>query len=222
MAEILVKENHLHFGGRNYFRVGAESVKIMSYGEKRSPLTKGNYLDVYSQIPIGKSKIKNVTVLDDKFAQTTEKNLFANIRVPLVFNGKEKTALKDLLEGRLKLAKLEVSVEDLEAAANDSPKAIDKLIDFGDDARIVGALFVVMEAEMAESFDSSTSIETSVVVEGIKITTGFTGSSSGKHSFTISDGSCFAYGMRKLKWDANQKKNKTRIVDTEDDYWGLS
>src|SRR5215813_1804283 len=99
MSEISVKDNHFHFNGKNYFRVGSESVEIMSYGEKKSPLTKGNYLDVYSRIPIGKSKIKRVVVINDTFSQTTEKELFANINAPLVFKGKQKTALQDLRDG---------------------------------------------------------------------------------------------------------------------------
>ena len=46
MPNVVVKENHLTFGGVAYFRGHAEDVEIGSIGEKRTPLTKQNYLEV--------------------------------------------------------------------------------------------------------------------------------------------------------------------------------
>ena len=54
MANVAVKENHLTFGGVSYFRGHAEEVEIGSIGEKRTPLTKQNYLEVKDRIPVPK------------------------------------------------------------------------------------------------------------------------------------------------------------------------
>ena len=45
MSDAIVRENSLQFNGKNYFRVGSETEVIGSVGEKRSPITKGNYLE---------------------------------------------------------------------------------------------------------------------------------------------------------------------------------
>ncbi len=220
MADAIVKDNHLHFLGKNYFRGGAEGVQLWSYGEKHSPLTQTNYLEVQGRLQVQKPKIRKAAVVTIDFDRTTEKNLLANINVSLVFKGGSKSAYEDLKTGKLKLVKFEVANEEIISAANASPEALERLIDYGNDARIVDEIFVVMEARLANSFASSNSFDISLSVGAIKITAEFGAGANGNASITLSKGMTFAYGMLKLDWDANQKKNKTRITKVTDDQWG--
>lgn len=102
-----------------------------------------------------------------------------------------------------------------------SYEAIQNLIDYGDDARIVDTLFVV-EAEIAKSFEASKSLSLSVDAGVAKVTAEGGVSGSGSSSITLSKGSTFAYGLVKMDWDANQNENKTKIVKLTDDQWSFS
>jgi len=222
MSDIKVTDSHLTFLGKSYFRGGAPEIEMGSYGEKKTPITKTNYLEVQGKVPATKLKIKECVTVDSSYVGTTEANLLANINVFDVFKGSSNTALKDLKEGKLKLIQLAVDNEDLEAGANDSPRVIRNLIDYGDDARIVDTLFVVVEASVAKSFETSKSFNLSVNAGVAKVSADGGVGSSGSSSIMLSKGSAFAYGLVKIQWDANQKKNKTKIVKLTDDQWSLS
>ena len=223
MAELaIVKDSHLSFNGRSYFRGGSEDIEIGCYGEKKSPITKTNYLEIQDRIPVPKLKIREAAEIKIDFTKTSEKDLLANINVPLVFKGSVNTAYEDLREDRLKLVKLTINNEDLKDAANQSPKVVENLIEYGNDARLVDDVFVVLSAESAKSFAAGASFDVTASVEGVKITANGNGGSSGSTTVTVSKGMCLAYGLVKLDWDASMKKNKTEITKVTDDQWGLS
>lgn len=71
MANVVVAENHLTFGGVAYFRGNTEEVEIGSIGEKRTPLTKQNYLEVKDRIPVPSIAIIKSTVVDIDFTKTS-------------------------------------------------------------------------------------------------------------------------------------------------------
>ena len=50
-----IKDSHLTFGGVAYFRAHAEDVELGSIGERRSLVTKENYLEVKDRIPVNKN-----------------------------------------------------------------------------------------------------------------------------------------------------------------------
>jgi hypothetical protein len=220
MATAVVKDNHLNFNGKNYFRVGSEDVGLGFYGEKKSPLTQGNYLEVQDHIPTPKLKVKEAVEVDIDFSASTEKDILANINVAGVFQGSAGTAYSDLKSRKLRLVKLRIDNEDIKDAANQSPKVIDDLIAYGNDARIAHQIFVVLEDTLARTVTTGTSFSVAVDAGKVKLTvTGGVGSSS-TTTFTLSEGMTFAYGLVKLDWDAQQKKNKTKITKVTDDQWG--
>jgi hypothetical protein len=220
MAGAIVKNNHLHFNGKNYFRVGSEDVQLGSYGEKKSPITQGNYLEVQSKILGERLKVREAIEVDIDTTKTSERELLANINVAAVFKGSAKTAYEDLKSQKLRLVKLEVDNEDMKFSANQSPNAIENLIEYGNEAHIAHQVFIVLDAEMAHSFTSSTSFDVSANAGVVKVTGQGRVGSSGQTTITLSEGSTFAYGMLKLDWDANMKRNKTKIVKATDDQWG--
>jgi hypothetical protein len=170
MAGAIVKNNHLHFNGKNYFRVGSEDVQLGSYGEKKSPITQGNYLEVQSKILGERLKVREAIEVDIDTTKTSERELLANINVAAVFKGSAKTAYEDLKSQKLRLVKLEVDNEDMKFTANQSPNVIENLIEYGNDARIAHQVFIVLDAEMAHSFTSSTSFDVSANAGVVKVT----------------------------------------------------
>lgn len=216
----VVQENHLKFNGKNYFRVGSEDVSLGAYGEKKSPLTQGNYLEVQDRIPTPKLKIRDAAEIDIDMSASTEKDILANIDVNGVFQGSVGTAYSDLKTGKLKLVKLGIDNEDLKQAANDSPKAIDNLIAYGNDARISNELFVILQDAAAETVTHASGFSVTADSGNIKLTVTGGNGSSDTTTVTLSPNMTFAYGLVKLDWDAHQDKNKTRIVKLTDDQWG--
>lgn len=216
----VVKNNHLKFNGKDYFRVGSEDVSLGAYGRKRSPVTQGNYLEVYDQIPTPKLNVKTAVEVDIDMTASSEKDILANIDVNSVFQGSVGTAYSDLKTGKLKLVKLHIDNEDVKRAANDSPKAIDNLISYGNDARISNDVFVVLENKVAETVTHASGFTVSVDAGKLKLSVSGGNGSSSTTTVTVSPSMTFAYGLVKLDWDAHQDKNKTKIVSVTDDQWG--
>ncbi|MBL8292321.1 MAG: hypothetical protein JNN08_10825 [Bryobacterales bacterium] len=225
MANVVVAENHLTFGGVSYFRGHAEEIVIGSIGEKRTPLTKMNYLEAKDRIPVDKINIVRSTVTEIDFAKTTKASFTATVAaivkgVPVKFSGG--STFDKLRSGELKLVKFSVTTEEMKKAANASPKAIENLINWGNDARIAHQVFIVMEASLATVFDNDVKVDLSAGAAGIEASVGVGSSSSGVTKVRISPGTGFAYLLAKIDWDAKQKKNQTKIVDLDDDQWSFS
>lgn len=225
MPNVTVAENHLTFGGVAYFRGHAEEVEIGSIGEKRTPVTKQNYLEVKDRIPVPEIAIVESTVAEIDFTKTSKSafNTLVSVivkGVPVKFSGD--ATFNKLKLGELKLVKFSVSNNDMERAANNSPRKLQDLIEWGDNARIAHQVFIVMEAAMANQFDNNVTVNLSVGVKGLEATVGGSGSVSGTTAVQVSAGTCFAYLLAKIDWDAKQKKNKTKIVDLDDDQWSVS
>lgn len=225
MANVMVNENHLTFGGVGYFRGNAEEVEIGSVGEKRTPLTKQNYLEVKDRIPVPKIDVATATVVDIDFTKTSKSAFNTAVSaivkgVPVKFSGD--ATFDKMKSGELKLVKFSVSNNDMKEAANNSPQRLQDLIEWGDDARIAHQVFIVMEASLANQFNNNITVDLSGEVKGLEAKVGGSGSASGGTAVQISKGTCFAYLLVKIDWDAKQKKNKTKIVDLDDDQWSFS
>ena len=63
-AELNIKDSHIRVNGIDYFRGGAENVVLGSFGEKKTPLFKINYLEHQGTLPSDKLKVREATVLD--------------------------------------------------------------------------------------------------------------------------------------------------------------
>ncbi|MBL1353264.1 MAG: hypothetical protein COA61_008050 [Zetaproteobacteria bacterium] len=221
--QVVVKNNHLKYGGTAYFRGRAEEVHLGSYGEKRTPITKMNYLEVKGKIRVPKSNIALATIVDIDFTKTSKSAFHTAVSVivqgvPVNISGI--LALKWLKKGRLKLVKFSVTNNGMKKAANRSTQALKDLVYYGKNARIAHEVFVVMEASLAEKFNHNVSVDFSVRKWGVKAIVGGKSSSQGRTSVNISDGTTFAYLLLSIDWNAKKKKNKTKIMDLNDDQWG--
>jgi len=137
-----------------------------------------------------------------------------------LFRGNASAVATKLKEETLKLVKIDVLPRDVVDAANDSPKALDALIQSGREGRIAHQVITVMEAATAETVrrGGTFSIEPGDGGPSLKVRAGSTEIAT----VEISSGATFAYLLLKPKWDANQQKNWKKIEDWEDDQWSLS
>ena len=221
MPNVIVKENHLTFGGVAYFRAHAENVEIGSIGEIRRPLTKQNYLEVKDRILVPSDDVIQATVVDIDFDRTskTDLNLGATAiveGVPVKLDGD--ATFKKLRMGELTLAKFSISNNAMKKAANNSPEKLQDLHRWGKDARIVHQVFIVIDATLASEINRNYGVKIAAGIKGLEVNLGVGGSASGTTAVNISKDTCFAYLMLKIKWD----KKELKIVDLNDDQWGLS
>jgi hypothetical protein len=214
--QAVIKDNHLKFGGKSYFRAGAESVELGSYGEKKTPIAKANYLEVQGHVSRDKLKVRTATIVDIDFKQSTEKDFKANVLAGAV-GGSVDTAYKRLDKGELKLVKFEVELVDMKKALNDSPVVRDNLDKYGGDARVCHQIFVVLEASIATKVSSSTSLSAAATNGALTVTAKATVKNEKDTTVTLSKGTTFAYLLAKMDWD---KKDGNKVVEklTDDQF----
>jgi hypothetical protein len=214
--QAVIKDNHLKFGGKSYFRAGAESVELGSYGEKKTPIAKANYLEVQGHVTRDKLKVRTATIVDIDFKQSTEKDFKANVLAGAV-GGSVDTAYKRLDKGELKLVKFEVELVDMKKALNDSPVVRDNLDKYGGDARVCHQIFVVLEASIATKISSSTSLSAAATNGNLTVTAKATVKNEKDTTVTLSKGTTFAYLLAKMDWD---KKDGNKVVEklTDDQF----
>ena len=225
MANVVVAENHLTFGGVRYFRGGAQTVQLLSIGEKKKPLIGQNRLEVKDNILVGKVQAAKSSMIEIDFT-STKKSAFTTAvsaiieGIPVHLDGG--AAFDKMHAHELKLVLLSVTTGDLVSAVNKSPQAKQKLIDWGDDARGVHQAFFVIDAKTASQFGSNTTVNLSAGVKGMEAKVGASSQTSNTSSVVLPAGMCFAYLLAKFDWDAKQKKNVTKAVDADPDQWSFS
>lgn len=230
MPSVVLGEAHLKYNGVSYYRGHAEEVELLSIGEKRTPITKQNFLEVKDRLPVDNFRnVKSTVVEIDRqkvsagdFATKVSAIIpVSGVPIPVKLTADE--ASKKFKDDELKLVKISMEAADVVRAINDSPAKRNKLIDWGNDARVAHQVFLVIEAKTARAFDNNASVEVSVGVKGVlELTVG--GSKSSKEAITVTmeEGACFAYLLAKIDWDAKQKKNINKATDVDTDQWGIN
>jgi hypothetical protein len=222
MPNVVVKDSHLTYGGVSYFRGHAEEVELGSIGEKRTPLTKMNYLEVKDRIPIAKLGTAKSIRTEIDFNATSSSAFNTLVRaiikgVPVQLQGD--ATFNKLRSGELDLLKFSILNNQMMTAVNNSPQKLDFLANWGSDARIAHQVFVVVEAAIATKFDNNVTVNLSASSEGVlEATVGGTVGASGSTTVRLSAGTCFAYLLLKIDWN----NGKTRVEDLDDDQWSLS
>jgi len=213
----VVKDNYIRYNGIRYFKANSEALTLGCYGEKKEPVTKANYLEVQSHIPFEKLKVKTAVIVDIDFKQTSEKDFKANVVASSV-GGNVNTAYDRLDKGELKLVKFEVELVAMKNAVNDSPRALNNLESYGNDARICHQVFVVLEATTATEIASSTTLGVTVTNGSLVVTGKGKAGSTKDTTVTLSTGSVYAYLLCKIDWEKNGKK----VEKLTDDQHGLN
>ncbi|MCY1015860.1 hypothetical protein [Pyxidicoccus sp. MSG2] len=236
-----ITNTSLKFAGLSYFRANAPSVVIGSFGDKKTPLTKQNYIEVLGRIPVARLKVHRATTARIDFTGTSSVDLAVDVSVPI--SGSDtgmgtdmgtvpradtgtvtlspSVAYEQLRHDQLCLVKLDIYPSDIIKAANDSPAVLAHLKECGDSGRLVHQIFMILKAKTAKVFSSSTSLALSATNGEVMVTAQGSQGSTGDLTLRLSYGTTFAYLLLKLKWDAHQKKNWKRITGSEDDQQSL-
>jgi len=219
-GQVVTRNNSIKINGKSYFRGGAEDVSLGDYGDKKTPVTKMNYLEVKGSIPASKLKqVESVLVIDIDTSKTSKSDLTAGLSdVSGVFGGSIDMAWSKAQRHQLKLVKLVLKENRVRKAVNDSPVVLNNLKDLKNGARICNEVFVVLEAKIAEQLEHSTAVSLSGTDGKLKLTASGGNSGSRDTTITLSKGSTFAYGLVKIDW----AKGKTRVDSLEDDQHGLN
>lgn len=218
-----ITEHCFEFGAMKYFRGNAHLVEIGTYGEKKDPIGAKAYLDTEGTVnrEYLASRVEKGKPVGVAWEQTTKAELEVNGPIPvfgLTLNvatgfdyGKVKTA-------DLKLFNLSIAETPLKQMLNNDAVSARKFFaQEGNDARIVSEVWVVMEAELAEHFNTSGAL--AVSVKGVDMNVTAKGGKHGTQTITLSKGSAFAYKLHKVKdWN----KDKTQILGMEADYKGMN
>ncbi|WP_147371343.1 hypothetical protein [Meiothermus hypogaeus] len=226
LAQTKITNQYLEHNSVKYFRGKAENVVLGSYGEKKNPIGSAAYLAIQNNIRAEhlNNRVRVLSPVEITWNNTTKAEVEANgsLRVyGLNLSAARNMTFEQARSGRLKLVKLFINEGALQTMLNrDALAARNYLAREGTDARIVSEVWVVMEAELAEHFDTSSSIRVEVSrgqQAALEIT-----ASGGIHrsqSITLSAGNVFAYLLHKVKsWN----RDKTEIENMEDDQSGLN
>jgi hypothetical protein len=224
-AETKVTKHFIEVGTIKYFRGKAENVSIGAYGEKKDPIGPDAYLAIQNRVKTEHltSRVRYATTANINFANTNKADVEVNGTLKVFGVGvkvAESMSFEKAKSGHLKLVKFFIDEGPLQAMLNkDADGARNYMADEGDDARIVSEVWVVMEAELADHFDSSASRSVAVSLGGNSLDFSASGGKLGSQTITLSQGTVFAYLMHKVKdWN----KGKTQIEDMEDDQKGMN
>lgn len=221
--DIKIRDNHLHFEGLNYFRGNASRVLLGDVGDKKTPSTQENYLDVRGNVVRKNRKIHKVTRFSLKNMQLAGADIGGGLTIPglgALTAGAVATALR---EDELSLIHVSVLPKDIVELVNANPKnALEPLKACGNGGRIVHQVFAILQSKTAVTLAGLARFDLNATVGGITINgTGGVGGGAGVVT-TIDEGNSFAYLLLKVKWDAKLQKNWRRIEQTGgDDQWSL-
>jgi hypothetical protein len=191
-------------------------VPIGGYGEKKSPLTQANYLEVQGHVAFDKLKVQEAGIIEIDFKQSKSTDVKAKLGTAVGHLGLGvDTAYTKLEKGELKLVKFVVENESLRKTVNDLPGVLKNLDKYGNDARIAHQIFVVLEAETATRVTSATTVTASGTKDGVKLTVAATGKNGRDTTVTLSKGMTYAYLLVKIDWD--KKAKSLRIEKLTDD-----
>ena len=222
MTDAVVHKNSLKFNGKNYFRVGSESTVVGAVGEKRSPINKGNYLEVKDRIKSAKLKVREIGPVKISSKTTSKTDFMSNISFAKVFKlGSADTAYQAVCDNQLDLIFFSIDTNDMVDAINRSPAIRDDLQRWGNDARVVTGGFLIVDAKTGKDFTSSTNVEAHVTVYGVTIDAKLGVSKQGSTAVEFPQGAFFAYDLSRVVWDEKNEKKASKVVDLKRDDHGL-
>lgn len=220
-----VTDNFFEYGTVKYFRGKAENIQIGCFGDKRDPIGNKAWLDVEGPVKAEylTGRVRFVTTTEVDWASSSKSAVEVNgllrifgVGVSTAFTGD----YGDAVRGHLKLAKFVIDEGPLKKMLNEDATAARKyLADEGSDGRIVSEVWVVMEAELAEHFTTSSGFSIGVSAAGVAaIDVTANGGKHGTQTISMTKGTSFAYLLHKV---TDWNEDKTVVLDLGADYKGL-
>lgn len=222
-ATVKITDGKFVYNGVSYFRGKAENVNLASYGEKKTPIGKTNYLAVQNQV--NRDKLDEITI---KFSgpYSIDWSKFSNADVDISIKyltnaggtaGFSRSAAKS---ADLKLVKMAIDEGPLKTLLNKHAQgARNYLADEGGDGRIVSEVWIAMEGKIASDVTTCGSVSGKAGADGIEVAIDTKLCKRAKSTVTLPANTTFAYMLHKVKkWN----KGKTKVEDLEDDQKGLN
>jgi len=215
----IIKKNHIKFNSVKYFRGNAHAVKLGDTGEKSTPIGGVNRVETKGQLASKHTAnlINNTgTIIDIDWSSSKNINLKgeASTKTFKLGGGYSKRKIDS---GNVKLAFFDLNIDELEDCLNEKAHtARQNLKDEGRDARLVTSVFVILDAELANEWDSSGNLNFAAKKAGKEIELELSLGSQGAQTVQISEGTVFAYGLHKIKW------KKDEVKELKSDYYGVT
>lgn len=216
-----IKEHYFEYGSLKYFRGNAHMLEIATYGEKKDPVGSEAYLEPYAKVKREylSNRVVNGVTVGITWSQTNQAEVEVNGALK-VFGLGLSTAVtynySKVKSANVKLHNFFINEAPLKTLLNtDADGARKFLKDEGNDGRTVSEVWVVMEAELSEHFDTTDTAGFKVSALGADLQILAKGGKHGTQTIVLSPGSIFAYKNHKVKsWNGD-------LVDKlEADYYG--
>jgi hypothetical protein len=218
-----ITEHGFEYGSLKYFRGNAHMVEMGTFGDKKDPVGPKAYME-----PAGKVKRE---YLEDRvtkgmsvsinWSETNEGEVMQGTKLKVFGIGAQ--LAKDYTYSQTKSANLKllnlymIDNPIINMLNNDATAARNYLAEEGNDARLVTEIWVLMEGELAEHFDTTQQDGFKVSAPGADFNLIAKGGSHGTQTITISPGTVFAYKNHKV---TNWNNGKTKVEKVEADYYG--
>lgn len=219
-----INEHFFEYNKLKYFRGNAHLLELGSYGEKKDPIGARAYVDPQGRVRrehLVPRAVSSTPIAID-LSSLKERDLGASGSLP-VFGLDLRLAaswrLQRLQQARLRIVSVSLSEGRLKGLLNqDADGARRFLAKEGSDGRIVSEVWIVMEAELATAYASTSRLEFGVGIDGIDFSAEGGAGNSGSQKVTLAPGSVLAYKLHKVKrWN----KDKSAVEELEADYKGL-
>jgi hypothetical protein len=224
---VKISNSKFVYNGKSYFRGGSEDVNFLSFGGKKTPINRPNYLSVAGTVRpnnIAKVNIKVTGPYDIQWEKYSDTEVNVGIKYLTLAGGTVGFSREAAKKADLKLMKITIGENQLEKLLNEYADIARRSIEEeGNDGRIVSAVWVVMEAQLADIISNSSSVSASVPIasSGFSLELGTSGSSTTKSKISVPEGTSFAYLLHKVKkW--RKEKGEKYVKELEDDMQGLN
>lgn len=224
---VKITDSKFVYSGKSYFRGGCEDVNLVTFGEKKTPIGKANYLYVAGTVTpknLGEVKVTVSGPYSIEWEKFSDSDVNVGIKYLTAAGGQVGFSRQAAKSANLVLMKLSLgSIAMKKLLNNHADVARNYLKEEGNDARIVSDVWIVMEAQLASKVTTGGSVSVSAPLgtSGFTLEVGGSTSSTTTTKVQIPDNTCFAYLLNKVKkWD--KVGNKWTVVELEDDTKGLT
>ena len=210
-AQVKIKKHHFQFSSKDYFRAGSESIVLGSYGEKKTPAFKANYLEVQRDLSPKKfkGKVKKMRSVSIDWSNTSKADWNASVNAEII-GAKGSGSYSHAKKAKVRLVKFEINAGDVKDMVNKDNKLKKDLHSYKK-ARIAHHIFVVMSHTESDKWDNYTNVSAEGTTNGVKLTGSGGGGNAGTSTFTLSKGTTFAYLLAKCKIKKSTKRVKKQI-----------
>ena len=215
----VIKENHMKYGGKRYFKANGNMISIGTYGSKKTPISQANYLEAHNEIPTPKlnGRLTKPKIVEIDTVKTNKVNFLAHIdNFTGIFGLSGNVAWNKISAGHYKFVHVGIQMGDLKEAYNQSPKSRNDFADVSGKERAVCEVFIVLEAEEAVKVVNSANFGLEGGSDALKLTASGGASGSTTTKISMSTGTVYAYMLAKPDW----KNGKSEIKSFTDDQHG--